>query len=172
MGALGPIAHDTAVMAIDFVAANVERLRAWVQGSPSSYLPGRLFRNSEDLIVAGQGYNSPKDEASGTVAMALSVIVLLGGLKKLNAVVGISGGMDLTGTLSPVLDVKEKIQSAKDGGLEMIILCPAVYDQCAANDFESLPVDLRDYARTAVHPAKTMVEVMELTIPGEFRLIA
>ena len=154
-------------MAIDFVAANVERLRAWVQGSPSSYLPGRLFRSSEDLIVAVQGYNIKKDGASGTAATALSVIVRLGGLKKLSADVAISGGMDLTGTLYPVLDVKEKIQSAKDAGLEMVIFCPDVYEQCAVSGFESLPLDLRDYARTALRPAKTMVEVMELTIPGE-----
>ena len=74
---------------------------------------------------------------------------------------------DLTGTLYPVLDVKEKIQSAKDAGLEMVIFCPDVYEQCAVHDFESLPLDLRDYARTALRPAKTMVEVMELTIPGK-----
>ena len=171
VGALGPTAYDAAIVAIDFVAANVERLRAWVQGWPSSYLPGRLFRSSEDVVVAAQGYNDQKNGGSGTTTMVLSVIVLLGRLKRLSADVAISGGMDLTGTLFPVLDVKEKIQAAKDGELEMVICCPDVYNRCAANDFESLPLNLRDYARTALQPAKTIVDVLELTVPGEKRVI-
>ena len=165
MGKFGSKASDAAVMAIDFVATNMERLRAWVQGSSSSYIPGHLFRQSEDLMVAAQGYDTSKD--GGTTVMALSVIVMLGGLTKLNADVAISGDVDLTGTLYPVLDIEEMIRSAKDGSVGMVIFCPKVYNLCVMKDFENLPPDLRDYARTALRPTKTMVDVLELTVPGE-----
>ena len=167
MGTLGPVAKESAILAIDFVAANVGRLRAWMKGCGSSSIAGNLFRTFEDITVAPQGYNEGGDGASGTAAMALSVIVRLGRLQQLIADVAITGYMDLTGAISPVLDVEEKIRAAKEDDVDMVIIPAQDFHNWSNLDFEPLAADLRDYARGALHPARTMVDVMELTIPGE-----
>ena len=156
---------EAAQVATSWACSQVGPLCRWLR--PASLKHRKvLWRAHETLVVY---ISRPADLKRGdalTVATALSLVSLLT-RRQIDEKVAMTSGMDLRGNILDVGGLLGKIRACMKAGIDTLLV-PQVSLQRLSID--ALPVDLRDYARSALQGVRTITEVIRLAIEGEVLL--
>ena len=159
-------AVDATHTAISWAAINAPLLVRLIKGNRG--VPKSLFTcNKEDLKIMSNQVDIEVDGPSVGLCVACAVVSWLTGFDLIIERLAITGALDLRGRVLMVGGIGEKTTGAASRRVEAVILPEGNYKQLVTTDFHEIPVDLRDYARSAFHGAGTVVEVFEHIIPGE-----
>lgn len=173
---IGPAMLDSAQVAFSWVHLHLRRLVRWLLPSLNGHLSDSAFNGlttlSEDLQVTLPSFKAVKDGSSGGAAIATAVVQGLlrdYGIRTRSGC-GITGAIDLCGRLLPVGDMIPKLQQAMRTGLQVVVAPhmqaeALLEDARAGRDFPSQ--ELREYVLRALHPARTVVEAIQITLEGE-----
>ncbi|MCR5850993.1 MAG: endopeptidase La [Bacteroidaceae bacterium] len=110
-GNLGDIMKESALLALEYIRAHVERLD----------IDSRIFENYNLHVHVPEGA-VPKDGPSAGITMATSIASALT-QRKVRAGLAMTGEITLRGKVLPVGGIREKILAAKRAGIKDIILC-------------------------------------------------
>lgn len=110
-GNLGDIMKESALLALEYIRAHVERLD----------IDSRIFENYNLHVHVPEGA-VPKDGPSAGITMATSMASALT-QRKVRAGLAMTGEITLRGKVLPVGGIREKILAAKRAGIKDIILC-------------------------------------------------
>ena len=110
-GNLGDIMKESALLALEYIRAHVERLD----------IDSRIFENYNLHVHVPEGA-VPKDGPSAGITMATSITSALT-QRKVRAGLAMTGEITLRGKVLPVGGIREKILAAKRAGIKDIILC-------------------------------------------------
>ena len=162
---------DSMHAAITFAAINAVSLQTWIRGPPPSCKPFRgLYDKTSDVSIMLGQIEKVKRGNSGGACAALALVSLLGRCGQLaNGVcVGVTGAIDLRGRLHPIDGVLEKCTTACKLELGIVIIPQWNYDLLVGNRFQGWSEGLKTYASDALKGATTILDMMELVIPGVF----
>ncbi len=144
-GKLGDVMKESASIALDFVAAQLQSLGA----------PGEFFDKAFVHLHVPEGA-TPKDGPSAGITMATALLSLA--LGRPPADLAMTGELTLTGQVLPVGGIREKVVAARRNGIRRLIL--PVTNQ---GDFEELPNYLKESIE--VHFAARYQQVARIAFP-------
>ena len=139
-GKLGEVMRESAEIAYSYIAAHAK-----AYGADSS-----LFEQALVHLHVPEGA-TPKDGPSAGITMA-SALLSLARRQPLDATLGMTGELTLTGQVLAVGGIREKVVAAKRNRLRTLIL-----PEANRRDFDELPAAVRD--GLTVHFARTFADV-------------
>ena len=147
-GALGPLATESALVALTWVRDNADRLAGVDAG----------FDREADVHVHLPAGGQPKDGVSAGVTIAVALVSALTG-RAVQGSVAMTGELTLSGALVPVGGIRSKVLAACRVGIAGVIL-PQANLQDANESFGGAPPSGLD-----VHYAVTMDDVLMVALP-------
>ena len=97
--------------------------------------------------------------------MALALAVIVGDCSLVKESVAVTGGIDLRGRIGAMGGIEEKVTYAMSRNLDLIVVPEANYKSLRFEDKE-----LKDYFDSSVRGAKHFVELLEVTLQGEWMI--
>lgn len=168
-GRMTAVGEESFHLAVTFVAINVAILRPWL--TPGDNGRVGLFNRFQNLHLSLGELDLNKDGPSASACAALSLLNLIRRLTLTQLLVMVTGDLDLRGRLRNVGGAKGKISAAMGSDVGLFILPHETWTLLeAGGDEEPIHLwepELQEYVRRAVRPAKTLADVMQLTIQGE-----
>ena len=147
-GTVGPIAMESANVALTWVRSNADRLAGVDAG----------FDEGADVHVHLAEASRGKDGPSAGVTLALAVVSALSG-QPVRGDVAMTGELTLAGRVEPVAGIREKVLAASRSGMTAVLL-PAANAPDVVDSFgDELPGGI-----TARY-ATTMDDVLEVVLP-------
>lgn len=147
-GNLGDVMKESAVIALEYVKAHVDRLG----------VDYRLFDNWNIHIHVPEGA-TPKDGPSAGITIATSIASAIT-QRKVRKSVAMTGEITLRGKVLPVGGIKEKILAAKRAGITDILLCKENH-----KDIEEIP---EKYLKgVTFHYVETVCDVWDFALTDE-----
>lgn len=147
-GALGPLATESAHVALTWLRDNADRLKGVDAG----------FDRTTDVHVHLPAGGQPKDGVSAGVTIAVALVSALTG-QPARGGVAITGELTLSGALAPVGGIRSKVLAACREGMTDVIL-PRANRQDLNESFGGALVSGLD-----VHYAVTMDDVLMVALP-------
>ena len=147
-GALGPLATESALVALTWVRDNADRLEGVDAG----------FDREADVHVHLPAGGQPKDGVSAGVTIAVALVSALTG-RAVQGSVAMTGELTLSGALVPVGGIRSKVLAACRAGIAGVIL-PQANRQDLSESFGGAPPPGLD-----VHYAVIMDDVLKVALP-------
>jgi ATP-dependent Lon protease len=154
-------------VAVSWVASQVGPLCHWLASSHPG-LRGRsvLWHTGEQLSIYRTGNQQKLYGPSVSVCIALSLVCMLV-RRRAKRTMAMTGALDLRGNVLPVGGLQGKLRGCQQRDYIDTLLVPEA--SLARLSIDSLPADLRDYARRVLRGVRTMTDVIQLAIEGEYR---
>ena len=147
-GALGPLATESAHVALTWLRDHADRLKGVDAG----------FDRTTDMHVHLPAGGQPKDGVSAGVTIAVALVSALTG-QPVQGGVTMTGELTLSGTLAPVGGIRPKVLAACRVGIASVILPQANRQDINDSFGGTLPSGLH------VHYAVTMDDVLMVALP-------
>jgi len=80
--------------------------------------------------------------------------------------VGITGVVDLRGRVHRIDGLKQKLQKAREGKLESVIIPSLNHEELEGNDFHEWPHDLKKYTKEVLRGASHVIELLHYSFQG------
>ena len=147
-GTLGPLATESALVALTWVRDNADRLEGVDAG----------FDREADVHVHLPAGGAPKDGVSAGVTIAVALVSALTG-QPVRGGVAMTGELTLSGALAPVGGIRSKVLAARRVGIAEVILPRANQQDVNQSCGGALRPGLD------VHHAVTMDDVLNVVLP-------
>jgi ATP-dependent Lon protease len=163
-------AEESFHLAVTFIAINAARLRPWLSQGDNSRVG--LFTRCQDLHLSLGELDVKKNGPSASACAAFSLLNLISRLTLKEQLVMVTGDLDLRGRMRNIGGAKLKLEAAMETNVGLFILPDETWTLLESGRFEE-PIrlwepELQEYARRVVRPAKTLVDVMQIAIKGEW----
>lgn len=145
-GQLGEVMKESAMAALSFIRANVDRLKI-----------NDDFFKEHDIHIHVPAGAIPKDGPSAGVTMLTALVSLITN-KKIRKNLAMTGEITLRGLVLPVGGIKEKVLAAHRAGIKTLIL-----PDWNKRDLEEIPEKIQ--GEIEFHFAKKMLDVLKIAIP-------
>jgi ATP-dependent Lon protease len=169
-GVVMPGQYDTDSMhgmqvAVSWAASQVGPLRHWLAPTnPGLRRRSELWHTGEQLSIYRTGNQQKLYGPSVSVCIALSLVCMLV-RRQAKRTVAMTGNLDLRGSVLEVEGLQGKLRGCQQLDYIDTLLVPEA--SLARLSIDSLPADLRDYARRVLRGVRTMTDVIQLAIEGQ-----
>ena len=157
-GYLGPMAQESAQVAISWVIRRHEILVEWLGGQP-------LDLENEGIHLHVEGFVASLDGPSIGAAFIITIVGYLTD-RKIKNTMAITGDINLRGEVMSVSGISEKVEAARRAGISRVLI-PAVNMDRWDSSKDSLDPILRAYGDAALHPISHIFEALELMLDGK-----
>jgi hypothetical protein len=152
-------------VAVSWAASQVGPLCHWLApNNPGLRGRSELWHTGEQLSIYRTGNHIKLYGSSVSVCIALSLVCMLV-RRQAKRTVAMTGALDLQGNVLPVTGLQGKLRGCQqEDFIDTLLVSEA---SLARLSIDSLPADLRDYARRVLRGVRTMTDVIQLAIEGE-----
>ena len=152
---------DEAKIALAFLRLRAVELCTWLYGRPKNEYLDVVRDHSKDILVVNVPGHVPRTGASASVPIFLALLKLFFRCE-LKEKVAVTGILSLCGDILDVGSVARKAQGALKLGVDLVVA------PFGNRDIVSKHPSLLDWKK--VKFVKTIMEVLELTVKGEYHL--